>query len=332
MSFKRKTSRPTAAAPTTTLISTGIPSLDDILGGGLPLSCSLVLTAPDLHSQYASSSKSTLSPRPRVPAARLRRRQRRWVGECMWLPPPLVAMQRRDEPGPSADKITIAWRYEQMKPFQTTVASSSTSAGRLAFVSVEDAPTTRVLAELARVLAAHDAQLPCGYAVQDILRFLHGLRALLRRHPHGCASKLGWVSDAAITMDAFTANPALAAAFPGHHGLLRIHTLPAPTALVPASDRFSALRGTGGAGGGGGENNLGFKCTRKRLVFETVHLDVEGGVGERRTSAPLRVCRGASPRRVGAAVEVEVEGVPVEASSRKRVGFQSDRPRCMIFR
>lgn len=25
---------------------------------------------------------------------------------------------------------------------------------------------------------------------------------------------------------------------------------------------------------------------RRRLLFETVHLDVEGGVGERRTSAP----------------------------------------------
>lgn len=59
-------------------------------------------------------------------------------------------------------------------------------------------------------------------SVQDILRFLHGLRALLRRHPQACASvslaaewsgdpagsgwhqKIGWVSDGAITMDAFT--------------------------------------------------------------------------------------------------------------------------------
>jgi elongator complex protein 4 len=86
---------------------------------------------------------------------------------------------------------------------------------------------------------------------------------------------------------------------------------------------------------------LGFKCTRKRLVFETVHLDVEGGVGERRTSAPTASVSSA-PRRVGAAVEVEVEGVPVEASvvepaptttkkSRKRVGFQSDRPEVYDF-
>lgn len=128
MSFKRKTSRPTAAAPTTTLISTGIPSLDDILGGGLPLSCSLVLTAPDLHSQYSELVQKYFV------AQGLASQQHvcvvgsaSWVGECMWLPPTpgSNAKDADDEPGPSADKITIAWRYEQMKPFQTTVASSS---------------------------------------------------------------------------------------------------------------------------------------------------------------------------------------------------------------
>jgi elongator complex protein 4 len=38
--------------------------------------------------------------------------------------------------------------------------------------------------------------------------------------------------------------------------------------------------------GGVGENNLAFKVTRKRFVIETFHLDVEGGVGERRTTKP----------------------------------------------
>ena len=36
--------------------------------------------------------------------------------------------------------------------------------------------------------------------------------------------------------------------------------------------------------GGVGENNLAFKCTRRRFIIETFHLDVEGGVGERRTA------------------------------------------------
>lgn len=62
--------------------------------------------------------------------------------------------------------------------------------------------------------------------------------------------------------------------------------LPVPHMLVPLSDRFSVLRGlstSSSASGGGGENNLAFKCTRKRLLFETLHLDVEGGLSERRT-------------------------------------------------
>ena len=60
-------------------------------------------------------------------------------------------------------------------------------------------------------------------ARQDILRFLHSLRALLRRHPSACAAialppdisadgwggpgwvqKLGWLSDASIALAAFT--------------------------------------------------------------------------------------------------------------------------------
>ncbi|KAJ6519548.1 Elongator complex protein 4 [Mycena sanguinolenta] len=380
MSFKRKT---TSTAPTTPLLSSGIPSLDDILGGGLPLSCSLVLTAPDLHSSYAELVQKYFVAQgiaSNQQVCFVGNDAMSWVNECMWLSSTEDDVETRSD-----EKITIAWRYEQMKPFQTTVAASkaatadacrtfdlttrippSVVAGaRLVEVPLDAGPdsTTRVLQRLTEILA--DAQggpvricIPAlgspswsDLTAQDILRFLHGLRALLRRHPHGCASvslppewsgdsvsagwhqKLGWVADGAITMAAFTANPALAATFPGHHGLLRIHTLPAPTALVPASDRFSTLRGTGTLAGGG-ENNLGFKCTRKRLVFETVHLDVEGGVGERRTSAPPTTVnmQATAPRPAAAAVEVEIEGVPspepvqapVKKKSTKRVGFQSD--------
>ncbi|KAJ7130077.1 Elongator complex protein 4 [Mycena crocata] len=395
MSFKRKTSRPASALPLR-VVSTGVPSLDDLLGGGLPLSCSLVLTAPDLHSEYGELVQKYFV------AQGLAGKQRvcvvgraAWVHECMWLPAGVsVDADADDEAGPGADKIKIAWRYEQMKPFQTTVASpavSTTSAedacrtfdltaripaaviadalasGRLEVVEVESESgrpvTAGLLERLAAILETRDTPVricvPClgspdwgDLAAQDILRFLHGLRALLRKHSHGCASsslaaelsvdgvaagwlqKLGWVADGAITMAAFTANPALGAAFPGHHGLVRIHTLPAPQGLVAASDRFSTLRG---AVAGSGENNVGFKCTRKRLVFETLHLDVDGGVGERRTTVPPVAVAVAQTRvvpRATAMVEVEVELEPVvskDASnakpnrkSGKRVGFASD--------
>ena len=86
----------------------------------------------------------------------------------------------------------------------------------------------------------------------------------------------------------YIANPSLTAAFPNHHGILHIQTLPAPHTLLPPSDRLSTVRGLSASGGaaGGSENNITFKSTRKRLVFETLHLDIEGGVGERRTAAP----------------------------------------------
>ena len=146
--------------------------------------------------------------------------------------------------------------------------------------------------------------------------------------------------------------------FPSHHGLLHIHTLPAPHSLLPPSDKFSTLRGlsASAASAGGGENNLTFKCTRKRLIFETLHLDIEGGVGERRT-APSAVAMPASTSNEGhdwlvgsdhqtaafAAMEValedvksgkaslKTEGVEVVLESkpkkeRKKVAFRSDRP------
>lgn len=98
---------------------------------------------------------------------------------------------------------------------------------------------------------------------------------------------MGWLTDAAISMSAFGANPSLSSLFPSHHGIVQILTLPAPHTILPASDKYSTLRGlssAAGSMGGSGENNLAFKCMRKRLIFETLHLDLEGGVTERRTT------------------------------------------------
>ncbi len=73
---------------------------------------------------------------------------------------------------------------------------------------------------------------------------------------------------------------------------------------------------------------------RKRLVFETHHLDAEGGVGERRTVAGEGEKAG-SNWRGSAGLEVEIEGgPPMEAAAtaerirteslakRKQVRFQ----------
>ena len=157
----------------------------------------------------------------------------------------------------------------------------------------------------------------------------------------------------------FTADPSLSAMFPSHHGFVQIHTLPSPSTLVAPSDRFSTLRGLASSAnsfGGSGENNLAFKCTRKRLIFETLHLDLEGGVSERRTTAPssttveLTTGTGAPIEKTvdhavsgrGPRIDIEIEGVEhakkeegaSEAASevkpkkpkKKKVAFFSDRP------
>ena len=144
--------------------------------------------------------------------------------------------------------------------------------------------------------------------------------------------------------------------FPSHHGFVHIYSLPMPSTLVPPSDRLSTLRGLTSPG----ENNLAFKCMRKRLIFETLHLDVEGGVGERRTTPATTTTAmldttshtGHShahdpPASGAAAVQIQVEEVqqPIaelsvgekvsqeinttngrKTKQRKKVAFTSDRP------
>lgn len=111
--------------------------------------------------------------------------------------------------------------------------------------------------------------------------------------------------------------------FPSHHGLVQIYTLPSPHMLIAPSDRFSILRGLASSG----ENNLAFKCTRKRVVIETLHLDVEGGTAERRTTASrLMVPVGEANEKKRSESAALVEG-----KRKKVVDFKSDRPELYEF-
>lgn len=100
--------------------------------------------------------------------------------------------------------------------------------------------------------------------------------------------KLAQLSDGCFTFQGITSDPVLGPTFPSYSGLLSVHSTPSPHTFLDPSRRFSQLRGLNlagtASGTGGGENNLAFKCMRKRFVVETLHLDVEGGVGERRTT------------------------------------------------
>ncbi|KAG6842499.1 hypothetical protein C0991_000025 [Blastosporella zonata] len=361
-SFKRKGSvkqapvlsgtRVSPATSSTIITSTGIPSFDDILGGGLPLSCSTLIAAPDLHSSYGDLVQKYFVAQGLTSQHRLYvvdSNAEAFVKDIMWIPSgrngatPDPTLDEDDQVAQQGDqKIKIAWRYEQMKPFQTTVPASSSSStgdycynfdlssrvptsviekahqsGQLSFLTVRSSGRTSICEVLNGIKGAFSSE-PSGTSSAT-----SPIRVILREHPYACASislaphvssdawggsgwlqKLGWVTDAAFTLAAFSgmcvilrhvhvtlkefaADPSLTMTFPNHHGLLHVHTLPAPHSILPPSDKFSTLRGlsaSAGGTGGSGENNLTFKSTRKRLIFETLHLDIEGGVGERRTT------------------------------------------------
>ncbi|KAF7982009.1 hypothetical protein HWV62_30244 [Athelia sp. TMB] len=113
----------------------GIPSLDDVLGGGLPLSCSSLILAPDSHSAYGELVQKYFIAQGLACGQEVIVVDdcgRAFVEECMWLPGAPTTTSTKpiedDEDEKASqhdDKIKIAWRYEQMKKFQTTVSASS---------------------------------------------------------------------------------------------------------------------------------------------------------------------------------------------------------------
>ncbi len=147
-SFKRKTAvktptlslyagtRPSPASPPTILTSTGIPSLDDILGGGIPLSCSMLVLAPDLHSSYGSLVQKYFVAEGLASGHRVvivDSDPDDFVRDIMWYPknstthvPSNDGVQSDDDGQMGGqESIKIAWRYKQMKQFQTSIKASS---------------------------------------------------------------------------------------------------------------------------------------------------------------------------------------------------------------
>ena len=111
----------------TVLTSTGNPSLDDILGGGLPLSCSLLVLAPDHHSLYGELIQKYFIAQGLACGQNLcvvDGGATELVQGCMWFPGTAAVTDDEDEMNLPNDKIQIAWRYAQMGNFQTTAPTS----------------------------------------------------------------------------------------------------------------------------------------------------------------------------------------------------------------
>ena len=118
--------------------SSGIASLDDILGGGLPLSCSLLVIAPDTHSSYGELVLKYFISQGLVAGQKVYvvdEEPEQIVSKCMWpsngapspaATPAATTAEENDEMDETdhEPKVTIAWRYEHLKQFQTTVSTS----------------------------------------------------------------------------------------------------------------------------------------------------------------------------------------------------------------
>lgn len=142
-SFKRKVpqsdhkpllgTKTSPSLSSTLLTSTGIPSLDDILGGGIQLGTDLLVLNPDPHSAHsdliqkhfiAQGIASGHDVHVLSPCAR------DLVESCMWsgsstVGKPLAACEEPEVAGGGEDKVKIAWRYERMQKFKTTITPNS---------------------------------------------------------------------------------------------------------------------------------------------------------------------------------------------------------------
>ncbi|PVG04660.1 PAXNEB-domain-containing protein [Serendipita vermifera] len=346
---------PSPTAPSLLQISTGVPSIDDLLGGGLPLGHIMTILAPDIHSAWGELIAryyiaQGLSTNQHIFVAD--QQPQHLVSGCMWHPGSKATpaaeddIQENKETNPE-EKVKIAWRYEQMGQFKTTVdersnviddychtfdlvttvphtvISKAEEGGSLLYYEPAQSDGHNSYDELLYKLTdllqqTSEIKFPLRICIHnlgdfywgqaqssDILRFLIRLRSLVRNTRasvmitlpvHLSSPSFGnhWIprvaqlADACFTMQGITNDPVLGPTFPSYSGLLTVHSSPSPHTLLDASRRFSQLRGLNVTskliGTGGGENNLAFKCMRKRLVVETLHLDVEGGVGERRTT------------------------------------------------
>lgn len=106
------------------VFSTGVPSLDDVLGEGIPAGSIFLLLAPDLHSTYGtlvhkyfisqglhSSHFVLVVDQAATPL----------VETCMWTSD--IPSYDLDNAKATYAQSNIAWRYKHLRSFKTTVDS-----------------------------------------------------------------------------------------------------------------------------------------------------------------------------------------------------------------
>lgn len=139
-SFKRKAAGPSHTAVKGTKVSqalssllitsSGVPSLDDVLGGGIQLGSSLTVLNPDPHSAHTDLLQKYFIAQGLFNGHHtyvFDCGARDLINTCMWCPSsnsPTKVLTDDEEAGKEDDKVKIAWRYESMQKFKTTVSSA----------------------------------------------------------------------------------------------------------------------------------------------------------------------------------------------------------------
>lgn len=112
--------------------STGIPSLDDILGGGLPFGMVLLVLGTDLHTSYPDLIHRYFIAQGLASGHNVSvvgGDAEEMVSNCMWMQASETAIKKdNDDDSESSSMesargsgVKIAWRYENMKQFQTSI-------------------------------------------------------------------------------------------------------------------------------------------------------------------------------------------------------------------
>ena len=124
-----KGTKPSPALSSLLLTSSGVPSLDDVLGGGIQLSTTLTVLNPDPHSSHTDLLQKYFIAQGIINGQEVHvfdTDARDLVGSCMWCPNTGLASKTLTDDegaGEEDDKVKIAWRYENMQKFRTTVSS-----------------------------------------------------------------------------------------------------------------------------------------------------------------------------------------------------------------